>query len=77
MTEAARHELEPLIDAEAAAHILGMSTDWIYQEAAAGRLPSFKIGGRRMFRASELEAFIQARRSGRIATVHPIGDRRR
>jgi excisionase family DNA binding protein len=77
VSDAARQELEPLIDAETAARILGMSTDWCYQEAAAGRLPAFKIGGRRMFRASELEAFIQARRSGRIASVHPIGDRRR
>lgn len=77
MTEPARDISEPTITAEAAAEILGMSVDWVYQEAAAQRLPSFKIGGRRKFRASELEAFIQASRSGRIATIHPLEGRRR
>lgn len=68
--------VEPLIDAEEASRILGMSTDWIYQEAAAERLPSYKIGGKRKFRASELEDFIQAAASGRMATVTPLERRR-
>lgn len=77
MTEAARQQVESLIDAEDAAGILGMSTDWIYQEAAADRLPSYKIGGKRKFRASELEAYIASHRSGTLAVVHTLETRRR
>lgn len=75
------HQVEPLIDVEAAASILGMSPDWIFQEAAAGRLPSYKIGrarnSPRRFRASELEAFIQGFAQGKMASVTTLGDRRR
>lgn len=76
MTDPAR-QVEPLIDAEQAARILGMSTDWLYEQAAAGRLPSYKIGGKRKFRASELEAFIQQAKSGKMATVTTLKERRR
>lgn len=69
--------LEPLITPEEAAEILGMSLDWIYQEASAGRIPSYKLGGKRRFRASELEAFIQQAACGRMATVTPIDRERR
>lgn len=70
-------QVEPLIDVEAAATILGMSEDWIYQEAAAGNLPSYKLGGKRKFRATELEEFIVGHRSGTLASVHDLGTRRR
>lgn len=67
---------EPLITVEQAAEILGFAPNWIYTEAAAGRLPSYLFGRQRKFRASELEAFIQSHAQGKMATVTPIGGRR-
>lgn len=72
------HQTEPLIDAVAAGEILGRPAKWMYVEAAAGRIPSYKIGGTRKFRASELEAFIRQHAEGpRMAVVTPLSDRRR
>lgn len=49
--------------AEAAAY-LGVSRDWVYEKAAAGDLPSYKFGGHRRFRKAELDAWVEAHRSG-------------
>lgn len=71
------HTTEPLIGAEQAAQILGRPTRWVYVEAKAERLPSYKIGGTRRFYASELAAWIRGHAEGpRIAVVTPIGRRR-
>lgn len=72
------HQIEPLIDADAAGQLLDRPSKWMYVEAAAGRIPSYKIGGARKFRASELEAYIRGHAEGpRMATVTPLPDRRR
>jgi len=74
VTDAARH-IEPLIGADQAAAILGVTVDWLYRQAAANKIPSYLLGGRK-FKASELEAFIEAHRQGKMATVTPISRRR-
>lgn len=62
--------LEPTISIEGAATALGMSVDWMYEKAAAGEIPSYKYGGRRRFRVSELEAWLQDQREApRVAEV--------
>lgn len=47
--------LEPWIGADDLAVALGVSTDWVYEKAASGELPSYKFGGHRRFRVSEVE----------------------
>jgi excisionase family DNA binding protein len=47
--------IEPWISVDDLARILGVSTDWVYERAASGELPSYKFGGHRRFRLSEVE----------------------
>jgi excisionase family DNA binding protein len=47
--------MEPWISVDELALILCVSTDWIYENAASGELPSYKFGGHRRFRVSEVE----------------------
>ena len=67
---------EKLLTAEQLADLLALSVDWIYEKAAAGELPSYKLGANRRFRASEVEDWLQRQRAdqaGRsVASVHAI-----
>ena len=58
MTTVARQvpsEPERWLSADELAPILGMSLDWVYEQAKAGALPSFVFpGGRRKFLYSEV-----------------------
>jgi excisionase family DNA binding protein len=47
--------IEPWVGVDDLAHVLGVSTDWVYEKAAAGDLPSYKFGGHRRFRVSGIE----------------------
>jgi len=54
---------EPLIGAAEAATLLGVPRSWIYANAEAGAIPSFKLGPKyRRFRVSELRAWLEAQR---------------
>ncbi len=44
------------------AELLGVHENWVYDQAAAGVLPSYKIGGTRRFLAEELRAWIAEHR---------------
>ena len=59
-----RASLEPLVAVEEAAAFLGVQTGTVYLWAETGRIPSYKIGVLRRFRVSDLEAHLQACRSG-------------
>lgn len=59
--------MEPWIGVDDLALALGVSTDWVYEKAAAGELPSYKFGGHRRFRVSEVEAWASEHASGRMA----------
>ena len=59
-------EIEPWIGVEDLALVLGVSTDWVYEKAAAGELPSYKFGGHRRFRISEVEGWASQRASGKM-----------
>jgi excisionase family DNA binding protein len=52
------------MSAQEVAAYFGVSTDWVYERAAAGELPSYKFGGHRRFRRSELDAWAEAQREG-------------
>jgi excisionase family DNA binding protein len=58
--------IEPWIGAEDVALVLGVSTDWVYERAALGDLPSYKFGGHRRFRVSEVEEWAYDRASGKM-----------
>jgi excisionase family DNA binding protein len=59
--------MEPWIGVDDLALALGVSTDWVYEKAAAGELPSYKFGGHRRFRVSEVEDWASQHASGRMA----------
>jgi excisionase family DNA binding protein len=62
-------QIEPWIGVDDLAAALGVSTDWVYEKAASGDLPSYKFGGHRRFRVSEIEHWASEQTSGMIATV--------
>jgi excisionase family DNA binding protein len=59
------------MSAQEVAAYLGVSTDWAYEKAAAGELPSYKFGGHRRFRRDELAAWAEAQRQGAPAERKP------
>lgn len=58
--------MEPWIGVDDLAMVLGVSTDWVYEKAASGDLPSYKFGGHRRFRVSEVESWASNCASGRM-----------
>jgi excisionase family DNA binding protein len=59
--------IEPWVGVDDLAHALGVSTDWVYEKAVAGDLPSYKFGGHRRFRISEIENWASRCANGRAA----------
>lgn len=78
--------MESLMTARQVAELLGVHENWVYDQAAGGTLPSYKLGGTRRFDPDELRAWIAshrevegeqpARRTQRSVRSHPIGSRR-
>ncbi len=60
-------DTEKYIGTDAAADFLSRSVITIRTWAARGFLPSYKIGGRRLFKASELDTWVRAQ--------NPVGKR--
>jgi excisionase family DNA binding protein len=56
-----------ILDAEAVAKMLGMTTDWIYAEARAGRIPHIRLGRYVRFRRESIEAWLLEAECGKIA----------
>lgn len=46
------------VDVEGAMKLLGISRDSLYKQIKSKALPSLKIGGRRVFRTADIEAFL-------------------
>jgi excisionase family DNA binding protein len=57
--------IEPWIGVDDLAHALRVSTDWVYERAASGELPSYKFGGHRRFRISEVEEWASGCANGK------------
>jgi len=55
---------QALIDAEAAAGLLGVPPSWVLAQARAGRIPHVRLGRYVRFEPEQLEAWWQARRRG-------------
>jgi excisionase family DNA binding protein len=55
---------EQLVLVEKIGELLSVSTDWVYDRAAAGELPSYRIGRQLRFAPSEVWAVVQTWRQG-------------
>lgn len=55
--------LEPLLDVEELAKILGLDVDYIYRQAQAGKIPSKKIGKYRKFQPSKIQGWLEKKNS--------------
>ena len=51
-----------MMTARQVAALLGVHENWVYDQAAAGALPSYKIGGTRRFLPDELRSWIAEHR---------------
>jgi len=66
--------MESMLTARQVAELLGVHENWVYDHAASGDLPSYKIGGSRRFDPEELRDWIeQQRENGRV----PVPPKRR
>lgn len=50
--------MKPLLTAQQVAEVLGVTTDYIYAETRAGRIPHVKLGRYRRYREEAVEAWI-------------------
>ena len=55
---------EPLLNAREVGAYLGFKPATIVDWAEADKLPTFKVGGRLRFRLSEVEAWLEEKRTG-------------
>ena len=54
--------MESMMTARQVAELLGVHENWVYDQAASGDLPSYKIGGTRRFDRDELRGWIAEHR---------------
>jgi excisionase family DNA binding protein len=54
--------VNPMMTARQVAELIGVHENWVYDQAASGNLPSYKIGGTRRFDLEELRGWIAERR---------------
>jgi excisionase family DNA binding protein len=50
--------MESMMTVRQVAELLGVHENWVYDQAASGELPSYKIGGTRRFDREELRGWI-------------------
>jgi excisionase family DNA binding protein len=55
--------MEPFVDILAVAAYLSVKISWVYEQVRLDRMPSSKVGHRRRFRLSELEAWVRGSRA--------------
>ncbi len=68
--------IESFLTAHQLADRLQVSSDWIYEQAACGGMPSYRLGTLRRFRVSEIEDWLQRRREplASLRYVRPEGE---
>ena len=54
--------MESMMTVRHVAELLGVHENWVYDQAASGELPSYKIGGTRRFDPEELRGWIAEHR---------------
>jgi excisionase family DNA binding protein len=67
----------PLLTAQQVGELVGRSTKWVLAEAAAERIPSFKVGRAVRFDQDEIDVWLETRRRGErllpSIQLHAIG----
>ncbi|MGH3038369.1 MAG: helix-turn-helix domain-containing protein [Gaiellaceae bacterium] len=66
-----------MMTARQVAELLGVHENWVYDQAAAGVLPSYKIGGTRRFLREEVLRWIAERRQPQREQPARRGPRRK
>jgi excisionase family DNA binding protein len=54
--------MESMMTARQVAELLGVHENWVYDQAANGSLPSYKLGGTRRFNPEELRGWLASHR---------------
>jgi excisionase family DNA binding protein len=54
--------MESMMTVREVAELLGVHENWVYDQAASGELPSYKLGGTRRFDPDELRGWIAEHR---------------
>jgi excisionase family DNA binding protein len=54
--------MESMMTVRQVAELLGVHENWVYDQAASGELPSYKLGGTRRFDPDELRGWIAEHR---------------
>lgn len=52
--------MNALLTAEEVAGMIGMTTDWVYAETRAGRIPHVRLGRYRRYRRESIEEWLSA-----------------
>ena len=78
LADARDRELAPerLLEAEDVAGILGMTTDWVYREVRAKRLPHIRLGRYVRFRRESINAWLEACERGTTVSAERTAARR-
>jgi excisionase family DNA binding protein len=63
--------MESMMTARQVAELLGVHENWVYDQAASGRLPSYKIGGARRFDRDEVGDWIAEHRQAEPSSKAP------
>lgn len=66
-----------LLDADEIAVYIGMTTDWVYREVRAGRLPHIRLGRYVRFRRESVDAWLDASEHGGTISLNKQAPRRR
>jgi excisionase family DNA binding protein len=65
--------MESMLTAHQVAELLGVHENWVYEMAASGELPSYKLGGTRRFDRDEVHGWIADHRT----TERPVKRRQK
>lgn len=63
--------MDSMMTVRQVAELLGVHENWVYDQAATGELPSYKIGGTRRFDPDELRGWIAEHRQGERKQPEP------
>lgn len=51
---------EPFVNVATVAELLGVPISFVYEKAASGQIPAYRVGRYLRFRVSEIEAWLKA-----------------
>ena len=63
--------MDSMMTVRQVAELLGVHENWVYDQAATGELPSYKIGGTRRFDPDELRGWIAEHRQAERKQPEP------